>query len=116
MSERAYRELLWHMLLRGVDTFFLWCTDAENAVEVRLLHEVWSASLEYADFLNKGIPVTFEIPARVGTVVSGLRLGDRVLIRRSDFDDHTDPVTISVDGRTLAVPVVKDRCQILSLD
>lgn len=116
MSEWAYQELLWHMLLRGVDTFFLWCTEAENEVEVRLLHEVWAASLEYAEFLNRGEPVTFDLPSRVGTVVSGLRLGDQVLIRRSDFDDESKPASITIDGRALAVPKTPGRCQILSLD
>jgi len=85
-------------------------------VEVRLLHEVWAASLEYADYLNRGTPITFELPDQVGTVVSGLRLGEKVLIRRSDFNDDAHPVTITVDSRLLTVPQAENRCQILSLD
>src|SRR5262249_987424 len=46
MSEHTYQELLWHMLLRGTDTFFLWCTESENAKEVALLHPVWAAAQE----------------------------------------------------------------------
>jgi hypothetical protein len=30
-SEDEYKELLWHMLLRGTDTFFLWCREQEAA-------------------------------------------------------------------------------------
>ena len=46
-SKEKYQELLWHMLLRGTDTFFLWCPEDETAEEVRLVHEVYAASLEY---------------------------------------------------------------------
>jgi len=53
MSEWAYQELLWHMLLRRTSTFFLWCPDAENASEVKLLHEVWAVAQEYGDFLRR---------------------------------------------------------------
>ena len=33
-SEVKYQELLWHMLLRGTDTFFLWCGRQEAAKEI----------------------------------------------------------------------------------
>ncbi len=96
MSEKAYQELLWHMLLRGVDTFFLWCPPKEYAKEVELLHPVWAAAQEYGEFMERGTPVTFDVPKQQGTVVSGLRLGDRVLVRRTDFGSSTAPVQVTV--------------------
>jgi len=114
-SEEKYQELLWHLLLRGHDTFFSWCPRAETAVEVRLLHQVWAAALEYRDFLDRGTPVTFHVPPKPGPVVSGLRLGNRVLVRRTEFDDTPGPVSLKIDGKTLAVPRAPGRCQVLTL-
>jgi len=115
MSEWAYQELLWHMLLRGTDTFFLWCTQDEQIKEIELLHPVWAAAQEYGEFLEKGFPITFDVPKRPGPVISGLRLGDRVLVRRTDFTDTAGPVEIKVGGKVLGVAVAKGQCQILSL-
>jgi hypothetical protein len=67
-SGEKYQELLWHMLLRGTDTFFLWCMDSEDAREVSLLHPVYAAAQQYGEFLEKGTPVTFDVPARPGPV------------------------------------------------
>jgi len=103
MSEWAYKELLWHMLLRGTDTFFLWCPAEENAKEVALLHEVWAAAQEYGEFLDKGTPVCFDVPDRPGTVVSGLLLGRRLLVRRTDFGQNDRPVILSVGGKEVNV-------------
>lgn len=114
-SAEKYQELLWHLLLRGHDAFFLWCPQPETAAEVRLLHQVYAASLEYADFLTRGEPLSFAVPTRQGPVVSALRLGDRVLVRRTDFDDTTAPVTLKVDGKTLSVPRAEGKCQVLRL-
>ncbi|MBI5395087.1 MAG: hypothetical protein HZA91_07305 [Verrucomicrobia bacterium] len=114
-SAGKYQELLWHMLLRGHDTLFLWCPRDETAEEVRLLHEVWAASLEYREFLEKGKPLLFDVPRKQGPVVSALQLGDRALVRRTDFDDHKDPLTVTIGGKTIAVPRADDRCQVLKL-
>ncbi|MCC6442429.1 MAG: hypothetical protein IT210_03115 [Armatimonadetes bacterium] len=116
MSEWAYQELLWHMLLRGTDTFFLWCGAEEQVKEVSLLHPVWAAAQEYGEFLEKGTPVTFDVPARPGTVLSALRLGSRLLVRRTDFTSDTRPVTLKVEGRSVAVPAAPSQCQVLTLD
>jgi hypothetical protein len=116
MSPWAYQELLWHMLLRGHDTFFLWCRTEENPREVALLHGTWAQSLTYADWLDHGTPISFDVPTEPGTVVSGLRMGDRVIVRRTDFDDSdANPVTISVDGRQLVVPVAAGAMQVVEL-
>ena len=115
MSGRAYKELLWHMLLRGHDTFFLWCPDQELAHEVALVHEVWAAALEHREFLEGGKPVTFEVPRRPGPVVSALRLGERLLVRRTDFDRTAEPVELRMGERVVRVPRLEGRCQVLEL-
>jgi len=114
-SEEKYQELLWHMLLRGVDTFNNWCRGAEFEKELALIQEVYAASLEYREFLDQGTPITFDVPKRQGPVVSGLRLGDRVLVRRTDFDDAGGPIEVTVDGKTLRIPRADGKCQILEL-
>ena len=116
MSEHAYTELLWHMLLRGTDALFMWCGAAESAKETRLVHAVYADSLAYADWLNRGAPVNFDVPNRPGPVVSGLRIDDKVLVRRTDFGKPTDkPLTLQIDGRTLTVPPAPGRCVVLDL-
>ncbi|MBI3467372.1 MAG: hypothetical protein HY000_30555 [Planctomycetes bacterium] len=117
MSEQAYRELLWHMLLRGSDTFFLWCLDSQAAAEIALVHQVWSEALEYADWLEDGEPITFDVPSNEQPIVSGLRRGSHVLVRRTDFDrHHPDPVILRVAGKTLSVPSSPGRCLIVPLE
>ena len=114
-SEEKYREFLWHALLRGHDTFFLWGPGNELPGETRLLHPVWAAAQEYGEFLDNGKPVTFEVPKSPGPVVSGLRLGRRVLVRRTDFTEARDPVTLRVGVSTVSVPRNPGKCVILKL-
>ncbi len=116
MSSEAYQELLWHLLLRGHDIFYSWTPMDELAEEIRLIQEVYDASLEHNEWIEYGTPVSFEVPREQGSVVSGLRLGNRVLVRRTDFDDAARDVTISVDGRTVSVPAAPGACQVISLD
>ncbi len=115
MSPQAYRELLWHMLLRGTDTFFLWCPKDEDAEECRLVHEVYAAAQQYGEFLEKGVPVTFEVPAQPAAVVSGLVLGERVLVRRTDFGGSKKPVEIAVGRKRLSIDPEPGKNQILTL-
>jgi len=114
-SEEKYQELLWHMLLRGTDTFFLWCRKQEAAKEIRLLHEVYAEAQQYGRFLSQGEPINFDVPKQPGTIVSGLKLGDNVLVRRTDFTQANEPVEITVDNRKVSVAVAPRRCQIISL-
>lgn len=116
LSEIAYRELLWHALLRGTDTFFLWCRREEDAEEVRLLHGIYAAAQEYGEFLDRGTPVCFEVPTAPGPVVSALLLDHRLLVRRTDFDGTAEPVTITVGKRQIAVESRPGVLQLLSLD
>jgi hypothetical protein len=43
-------------------------------------------------------------------------LGDRLLVRRSDFCDHPGPVSLNVDGRLVPVPRLEGACQILTVN
>jgi hypothetical protein len=114
-SRECYQELLWHMLLRGTDTFFLWCPRDEDAVEIKLVHEVYAEAQQYGEFLEKGTPIDFRVPKRPAPVVSGLRLGNRVLVRRTDFGDQQEPVEILVGKHEATAKSSPGECQVLTL-
>lgn len=104
-SEQAYTELLWHSLLRGTDTFFMWCMENQAAKEIALAHKTWSEALEYRAWLNSGEPVSFDVPSDQGPVISGLRMGKHALVRRTDFDEESPgPLPFRVGNNTLEVP------------
>ncbi len=114
-SEVKYQELLWHMLLRGTDTFFVWCGRQDAAKEIQLVHQVYAQAQQYGQFLSKGMPINFNVPKQPGTVISGLKLGNRVLIRRTDFKKDDFPVEITIDGAKIKVPATPGRCRTISL-
>jgi len=115
LSPECYQELLWHMLLRGTNTFFLWCMENENPEEVRLLHQVYAEAQQYGKFLDHGIPINFDLPAEPGTVISGLALGDSVLIRRTDFDQNRNIVIVQAGTGMISVPYVTGKCLVISM-
>lgn len=115
LSEEKYRELLWHLLLRGVDSFIPWAPGDEPR-ELKPAHAVYAESLEYAEFFARGKPILFAVPDRLGTVVSAVQWNGRLLVRRTDFTAAEQPVSIMVDGRPVNVPVAAGRCQVLSLE
>lgn len=115
MSRRAYTELLWHLLLRGCDTFFLWCAAADAAEEIAPVHEVYAASYEFSAFIESGAPLRFDVPDGPGPVVSALRRGDRLLVRRTDFASEGEPAHMEVDGRVLDIPPTPGSCRIIAL-
>jgi len=115
MSAESYQELLWHMLLRGTDAFYIYFGRGNLASEVRLVHEVYDAAQEYGEFLERGLPVTFYVPGEPGTVVSGLILDDRVLVRRTDFGNNREPVEIMAGTRCIEVDYAPGACQIIAL-
>ena len=114
-SEDKYQELLWHMLLRGTDTFFLWCGRQEAPKEIQLVHQVYAEVQQYGQFLSEGIPINFNVPKQPGTVISGLKLENSVLVRRTDFKENDSPVEIIVDDVKIKVPAAPGLCQIISL-
>lgn len=115
-SEEKYQELLWHMLLRGHSGLAMWCRPEETLKETQLLREVYEAALEHREFLEEGVPVNYDVPRQQGPVVSGLRLGDRVLTRRTDFDDSIIPVAIPVGEKQLIVGRWEGENRILELE
>jgi hypothetical protein len=115
MSSDCYQELLWHMLLRGTDAFFMWCMKDENPEEVRLLHEVYADAQKYGKFLDNGIPITFDLPCKPGTVISGLALGDSVLIRRTDFDQNHGDVQVLAGTKLITVEYSPGQCNVIGL-
>ncbi|MCD6360563.1 MAG: hypothetical protein J7M38_06805 [Armatimonadetes bacterium] len=116
MSEWAYKEFLWHLFLRGADGLMMWCRAEETVKEVSLMNEVLDETLAWREFLDEGEPVIFTIPRRPASVVSGLRLGDRVLVRRTDFGDYHGPVTRCVGGVDIVIPACPGRCQIVTIE
>lgn len=115
-SVGRYQELLWHLLLRGHDGFFLWCMPEELGTEIRALHSVYAESLRFREFLVQGEPVSFEVPPNPGPIVSGLRLGDRVLTRRTEFGSDRQARVLSLkDGGTITV-VSSRGLQILAVE
>jgi len=114
-SEESYEELLWHMLLRGTNTLAMWCSPDEYAKEVSLVHEVYAAAQEYGEFLDHGLPVSFEVPSLPGTVISGLIYNDKVLVRRTDFGNNKGPVTVIAGTTPITVPYLPGTCQMISL-
>ena len=85
MSEEAYRELLWHMFLRGHAGLAMWCMPDETLKETQLVQQVYAESLACSEFIENGTPVCFDIPRQPGTVISALCLGRRLLVRRTNF-------------------------------
>jgi hypothetical protein len=114
-GEEKYKELLWHMLLRGTDTFFLWCPNQEAAKEIDLVHQVYSQAQRYGEFLSDGKPINFNVPKQPGVIISGLKLPDRVLVRRTDFTATSEAVEITVDDRRIKVQVSPKKCQIIPI-
>jgi len=116
MSRSAYQELLWHLLLRGCDSFFMWCPTEQAADETTLAHEVWADALQYRDWLDGGTPIAFSVPPEPGPVISGLRMDERVLVRRTDFGDRPEQdVSLEVGGLTLLVPPGDGSCHVIKL-
>jgi hypothetical protein len=115
MSRKAYQELLWHALLRGTRTFFLWCPAAEDVEECQAVHEVYAAAQEYAPFIDRGVPVAFDVPKQPAPVVSGLLLGKRLLVRRTDFGAPGVKAEITVAGQTISIPTAAGQCQLITL-
>jgi len=114
-SEAKYQELLWHMLLRGTDTFFLWCRKQEASKEIRLVHQVYAQAQQYGRFLSEGKPVLFDVPKQPGTIISALKLNNRFLVRRTDFKKTSEPVEITVGNQKIKVKDTPGRCQIIKL-
>jgi hypothetical protein len=109
MSQDAYRELLRHVWLRGADGLYLFnlgyptkpqTVTAEFSFQsVEDARSTWDELLEYREFLDKGVPMTFAVPKDVSAeaVWSGRRLGDgRCLIRAVSLGDADARVRVDL--------------------
>ena len=72
-------------------------------------------SEKYGEFLSVGIPINFNVPKQPATVISGLKLGDHVLVRRTDFAGTSGDVEIAIDNKKINVKAVPKSCQIISI-
>lgn len=86
------------------------------AKEARLVQEVYAAVQKYGKFLEHGVPFTFDIPEKPGTVISGLELNDSILIRRTDFDENRGPVQVLVGTKRISVKSVPGVCHVVALN
>ena len=97
MSAEVYQDLLWHMLLRGHDSLFLWCQADELAEEVALCHEVYREASRFSDFLENGQPIEQAVDPWPGDTISGLRLESQVLVKRNHFGSVSEERVIHLD-------------------
>lgn len=117
LSEDAYKELLWHMLFRGTKTFKVYIGGKkEFPKEVKMVHEVYSEAQQYGAFLDNGFPITFDVPDKPDVVISGLALGDSVLVRRTDFGTKHEPVEILSGTKIIRVNYKPGECQLLTME
>jgi hypothetical protein len=93
----------------------MWCGRKEFASEVKVLHEVYASAQQYGDFLEHGLPINYDLPSQPGTVISGLALGDSLLVRRTDFGQNRDPVKIYAGTKEIIVDYAPDICRVISL-
>jgi hypothetical protein len=92
MSRAAYREALRHLWLRGVDAMEVFNPARKGyeryaVEEVEDVQRVYDEMLAYRDFLDHGEVMNYRIPGKLdGLMVwSGLRLGDRALVRLTNL-------------------------------
>ncbi|MBA3845173.1 MAG: hypothetical protein H0X45_00875, partial [Planctomycetes bacterium] len=110
-----YEEALWHLLLRGADSFCMWCPAEAMAAQLAPVHRVWAAAGEHGEFLARGAPVLWAVPDEPGAAVSALQLGKRLLVRRTDGVAQAGDIAVEIDGQRVAVPPSPGRCQIITL-
>jgi hypothetical protein len=100
MSHPVYREWLRHLWLRGMDGMYLYNlgfnesygVSAEFSFQsIENARSVMDEMLGYREFLEKGKPMNFDLPAlrTTGIVWSGLALPDQVLVRTFTFGPET---------------------------
>ena len=106
LSREKYKELLWHLLFRRFDTFCLWSPLNEIAEEIKVLYEVYVESFKYNDFILKGEPIFWDVPEEPDSVISGLKLKNKLLIIRSDFSEKKEIIITKVDNKKIEIPII----------
>ncbi len=107
LNREKYKQLLWHLLLRGHDAFCLWSPIGEMAEEIKVVQEVYIESLKYNDFILKGKPVFWDVPEEPDTVISGLKLNNKILLIRTDFKEPKE-MKLRIDGKQIKVPALNE--------
>ena len=115
MSLETYRELLAHLLLRGSEGFMMWCRAEETVEEVAAIVPVLNEALKWREFFERGEPVWFHVPRRPGALISARRLGDRLLVRRTDFAPEAWPVTRRIGDARVTIPPAPGRFLLLEV-
>jgi hypothetical protein len=121
MSRWVYEELLWHLLLRGIDTMFLWCRESDTLKEMEPVYRVYADSRRYREFFRRGKPAVFDVPPDPGAVVSCIQMDDKLLVRRTDFLPDLASVMVNLpagEAQTLEnveIPPTSGECRIVSL-
>lgn len=106
LSRTRYREILRHCWLRGADGMQIfnpnWFPDRPERVaivteEVEDAVSVYDEMLAYRPFLERGVTMNVEAPKATdeGPLWSGLRLGDKAVVRAFTQAAHAVPVTIT---------------------
>ena len=118
MSQRAYRELLRHVWLRGADALFLFnhgyptnpqiVTHEASFASVEDARAVYDELLAHRAFLESGRPVSFAVPKDLSreALWSGLRLGDLCLVRATPPSGAATTVRVAAfDGASVELDV-----------
>jgi len=105
LSREKYKQLLWHMLLRRHNGFCLWSPLKEMPEEIKVVDEVYIESLKYNDFILHGTPVFWDVPEEPETVVSGIKLKNKLLFVRTDFG-KSEVIEKNIDGKKVKIPAV----------
>ena len=113
-SASAMRTISGYALFHVCDDMGGACRFARLDVTVEV--PVDAAAQEHGAFLDRGVPVNFAVPNKPAPVVLGLRLGNRVLVRRTDFGDAGGPVELKVGSKRLTIKSAPGRCQVLLLE
>ena len=101
MTRERYREVLRHLWLRGISGMQVF-NPVNRGYEQIALGEVQDAvgvydeMLEYRDFMESGTPLCLDVPKAQddGVLWSGLRLGDRAVVRTFKQGGSKSSVTI----------------------
>ncbi len=103
LSRQAYREALRHLWLRGVDGMQIFNAtrpgyEDEVFAEVEDAVAVYDELLEHAEFLEHGAVLNTAVPdiRDDGLLWSGLRLGDRALVRAVKQGDGEATATVEI--------------------
>jgi hypothetical protein len=101
MSRARYREVLRHLWLRGVDGMQIFQPRRPGFEEIALSEvedavAIYDEMLAYSEFLDAGTPLCYSVPRPQDdrAVWSGMRLGDRAVVRTFKPGKRTAKITV----------------------